>query len=87
MNMCGSACKEEDATAIASASCAELGRDEVKPGQRHRVLTTSWRETVQRMSIYSSVSFPRVFVGCWLYWHVASWQKEINSPFTQQSGD
>jgi len=41
MNMHGSCCdagKEEDATAKTSASCAELGCDEIKPGQRHRVL-------------------------------------------------
>ena len=55
MNVHGSsccACEEEDTAAETSASCAELGRDEVKPSQRHRVLRTRRRETLQCMSLF-----------------------------------
>jgi len=55
MTMHGSsccACKEEDSAAETSASCAELGRDEVKPSQRHCVLRTRRRETLQCMSLF-----------------------------------
>ena len=61
---CWSGGKEEaDAAAETSPPRAELGRNEIKPGQRHRVLRAGRRKTLQCMclSVHSSATFSRVF--------------------------
>jgi len=61
---CWSGGKEEaDTAAETSPPRAELGRNEIKPGQRHRVLRAGRRKTLQCMclSVHSSATFSCVF--------------------------